>query len=50
MSETVTKSKGGRPPFQPTQDMRNLVMGLTGLLVPQATIARLIGGGISVNT
>jgi hypothetical protein len=50
MSETQVKSKGGRPPFQPTPEMRNLVLGLTGLLVPQDTIARLVAGGISVNT
>jgi hypothetical protein len=35
-----TRPSAGRPPFVPTQKQRDMVIGLTGLLVPVEVIAR----------
>ena len=44
------KRPTGRPRFEPTTEQRALVQIMVGTLVPQATIARNIGGGIALNT
>lgn len=41
---------GGRPPLVPSDEQRAMVQVMAGTLVPHATIARNIAGGISVNT
>jgi hypothetical protein len=42
MPDTSGKKKTGRPPFEPTAKHREQVEALTGLMVPQASVARFL--------